>query len=71
MANNTGVEPVSYIYIINPTGCQNNPGRVFPLDASASIPVLVELYNYNFFMCVWGLGLGFRYDIWDKKPIWG
>ena len=40
MTNST-VEPVSYIYIIKPTGCQNNPGRVFPLDASASIPVLV------------------------------
>ena len=41
MTNSTNVEPVSYIYIIKPTGCQNNPGRVFPLDASASIPVLV------------------------------
>ena len=44
MTNSTGVEPVSYIYIIKPTGCQNNPGRVFPLDASASIPVLVRVY---------------------------
>ena len=42
VTNSTGVEPVSYIYIIKPTGCQNNPGRVFPLDASASIPVLVQ-----------------------------
>ena len=41
VTNSTNVEPVSYIYIIKPTGCQNNPGRVFPLDASASIPVLV------------------------------
>ena len=44
VTNSTNVEPVSYIYIIKPTGCQNNPGRVFPLDASASIPVLVALY---------------------------
>ena len=38
VTNSTGVEPVSYrpIYIIKPTGCQNNPGRVFPLDAAAS-----------------------------------
>ena len=43
VTNSTNVEPVSYIYIIKPTGCQNNPGRVFPLDASASIPVLVAL----------------------------
>ena len=28
------------VHIIKPTCCQN-PGRVFPLDASASIPVLV------------------------------
>ena len=41
VTNSTNVEPVSYIYIIKPTGCENNPGRVFPLDASASIPVLV------------------------------
>ena len=41
VTNSTGVEPVSFIYIVKPTGCQNNPGRVFPLDASASIPVLV------------------------------
>ena len=41
MTNSTNVEPVSYIYIIKPTGCHNNPGRGFPLDASASIPVLV------------------------------
>ena len=41
VTNSTGVEPVSYIHIIKPTGYQNNPGRVFPLDASASIPVLV------------------------------
>ena len=46
MTNSTDVEPVSYIYIIKPTGCQNNPGRVFPLDASASIPVLVIRYLY-------------------------
>ena len=43
VTNSTNVEPASYIYIIKPTGCQNNPGRVFPLDASASIPVLVVL----------------------------
>ena len=47
MTNSTNVEPVSYIYIIKPTGCQNNPGRVFPLDASASIPVLVLLPIYR------------------------
>ena len=45
VTNSTNVEPVSYIYIIKPTGCQNNPGRVFPLDASASIPVLVSTWD--------------------------
>ena len=45
----TNVEPVSYICIIKPTGCQNNPGRVFPLDASASIPVLVICNIHNTF----------------------
>ena len=48
MTNSTNVEPVSYIYIIKPTGCQNNPGRVFPLDASASIPVLVGNNSWKF-----------------------
>ena len=49
VTNSTNVEPVSYIYIIKPTGCQNNPGRVFPLDASASIPVLVHHYRRHIF----------------------
>ena len=47
VTNSTNVEPVSYIYVIKPTGCQNNPGRVFPLDASASIPVLVPVINLS------------------------
>ena len=45
VTNSTNVEPVSYIDIIKPTGCQNNPGRVFPLDASASIPILVTYHK--------------------------
>ena len=45
MTNSTGVEPVSYIHIIKPAGCQNNPGRVFPLDVSASIQVPVSFIN--------------------------
>ena len=51
VTNSTNVEPVSYIYIIKPTGCQNNPGRVFPLDASASIPVLV-IYEVKLKLCL-------------------
>ena len=57
VTNSTNVEPVSYIYIIKPTGCQNNPGRVFPLDASASIPVLVQANIHKFlkpaFLALW------------------
>ena len=53
MTNSTNVEPVSYIYIIKPTGCQNNPGRVFPLDASASIPVLVYRVTFIIYAFVY------------------
>ena len=66
VTNSTNVEPVSYIYIIKPTGCQNNPGRVFPLDASASIPVLVHFITFRIIMEIWDFCLGISLkNLWN------
>ena len=76
VTNSTNVEPVSYIYIIKPTGCQNNPGRVFPFDASASIPVLVDwLTRENLGVNKWKSDLALNIGVttlqsWAKSSIW-
>ena len=46
VTNNTSVEPVSHIYIIKPTCCQNNPGRYY-----SYIPKLQRRHR-------WSLGIG-------------